>query len=83
MSPRGPVPTAFMEWHTRALELQAEAIRTAIEHHAARRSDGRCMGVLIWQLNDAWPGMSWSLIDSAGVPKPAYFAARDAFAKVR
>jgi len=57
--------------------LQAEALRT---HIGAQRLDPECGGSLIWQLNDPWPGISWSLIDYNGVPKPAYFAAKRAFA---
>lgn len=58
--------------------LQAEALRT---HIGAQRLDEACAGSLIWQLNDPWPGMSWSLIDYNGVPKPAYYAAKRGFAK--
>jgi beta-mannosidase len=53
---------------------QAEAMRCAVEHY--RRSKGRCWGTLIWQLNDCWPVQSWSLIDSDGEEKAAYYASR-------
>lgn len=33
-------------------------------------------GALVWQLNDCWPGVSWSLIDSNGDRKMAYYAAK-------
>ena len=33
-------------------------------------------GALVWQLNDCWPGVSWSLIDSGGHHKMAYYAAK-------
>lgn len=33
--------------------LQADAIRYGVEHW--RRFRGRCMGAIIWQLNDCWP----------------------------
>ncbi|MDR0301161.1 MAG: glycoside hydrolase family 2 protein [Treponema sp.] len=41
--------------------LQAEAIKYGVEHF--RRSRGRCMGAVYWQLNDCWPVASWSSID--------------------
>lgn len=34
----------------------------------------KCGGVLVWQLNDCWPTMSWAVVDYCGVPKPAYYA---------
>ena len=33
--------------------LQADAVRYAVEHF--RRNRGRCMGAIVWQLNDCWP----------------------------
>jgi beta-mannosidase len=82
MASHGAIPTEFATWHRFAQELQAEAMTNGIEHHASHRASGRCMGVLIWQFNDAWPGMSWSLVDSDGRPKPAYEAVREAFGRI-
>lgn len=77
-----PTAQSFEEWHRQAQEMQARALVIGIDTLAAARQSGRCMGSLIWQFNDAWPGMSWSLIDSEGTPKPAYHAVREAFAKI-
>jgi beta-mannosidase len=30
-------------------------------------------GVLIWQYNDIWPCVSWSMVDWYGTPKPSYY----------
>ena len=30
-------------------------------------------GLLIWQYNDIWPCISWSMVDWYGTPKPSYF----------
>jgi beta-mannosidase len=67
----------FEEWHRLAQEAQARSLRIGIEWLRVNRP--RCMGALVWQLNDAWAGMSWSLIDSGGVEKPAYRAVAEAF----
>jgi beta-mannosidase len=75
-----PSAKSFEEWHRMSQEAQAAALKAGIEWLAANRP--RCMGALIWQLNDAWPGFSWSLIDSEGNPKPAYFAVREAFGNI-
>ncbi|KAG7088707.1 hypothetical protein E1B28_012677 [Marasmius oreades] len=41
-----------------------------------------CGGVLVWQLNDCWPGTSWALVDYFLRPKPVYYAIKRAGAPV-
>jgi beta-mannosidase len=65
--------------------LQAETMHYA--YKAWRRIWGvpgarQCGGVLVWQLNDAWPGASWSVVDYYGVRKPAFYAIKRALKKV-
>ena len=40
--------------------------------------DRRCGGVLVWQMNDCWPTISWSIVDYFLTKKPAYYAIRRA-----
>jgi len=55
--------------------MQGEAIGTGVEHWRSNR--GICMGSLYWQLNDCWPGVTWSSIDCYGRWKALqYFAKR-------
>ncbi len=58
--------------------LQAEAIRYGVEHF--RRNRGRCMGTIIWQLNDCWPVASWASIDYYGRWKALHYYAKRFFA---
>lgn len=54
--------------------IQAEALKTAVEHW--RRRKFYTAGSLFWQFNDCWPVTSWSVIDSALRPKAAYYYAK-------
>ena len=60
--------------------LQAQAMQYGVEHW--RRNRGRCMGAVIWQLNDCWPVASWASIDYYGRWKALHYYARRFFAPV-
>ena len=49
---------------------QAWGLKVAIEHY--RRRKYRCSGVLVWQFNEPWPAICWSLVDYYRRPKLAY-----------
>jgi beta-mannosidase len=44
--------------------LQALSIKAAVEHW--RRCKPYTMGTIYWQLNDIWPGASWSSLEYQG-----------------
>jgi beta-mannosidase len=70
-------PDDFDAWWFGTQLMQARAVTTGIEHFRSLR--GHCMGTVWWQLNDCWPVTSWAVIDGGGMPKPAWFALRDAY----
>jgi len=41
-----------------------------------------CMGTMFWQLNDCWPGASWSVIDYYGNEKIAYTEIKNQFSPI-
>lgn len=73
-------PTSFDDLLFASQLLQADAIRYGVEHW--RRNRGRCMGAVIWQLNDCWPVASWASIDYFGRWKAMHYAAKRFFAPV-
>ncbi|WLA07528.1 glycoside hydrolase family 2 protein [Xanthomonas translucens] len=58
--------------------MQAEGIALAAEHLRASRPQS--MGSLYWQLNDVWPGVSWSSMDYFGRWKALHYHARRFYA---
>lgn len=65
----------FEEWVELTQLVQAHAYGYAIRQH--RIQTPHCMGTLFWQLNDCWPGPSWSVIDYYGNEKEAYSEVQD------
>lgn len=59
--------------------VQAEAVGTAYRLWKRQwKGPGReyCAGALVWQMNDCWPTISWSIVDHFLRPKLAYFAVK-------
>jgi beta-mannosidase len=67
----------FPSFVARSHHLQVLALEKGITAHQAAYPF--CMGTLIWQFNEPWPGASWSVIDYYGRPKPAYFKLKELF----
>ncbi len=73
-------PKDFEQFVYASQLLQADAIRYGVEHF--RRNRGRCMGAVVWQLNDIWPVASWASIDYYGRWKALHYAERRMFAPI-
>ncbi len=65
------LPTDVDSYIQTSMAVQAEGLKYGIEHY--RRRQPHNSGTLIWQLNDPWPGVSWSIIDYSLLPKASYY----------
>lgn len=73
-------PAGFDDFLMKSQLTQAEAMQIAIDAH--RLNKGHCWGSLFWQLNDCWPGPSWSAIDVFGRKKVFYKDLKTLFAPI-
>lgn len=73
----GENPTTLGRFIALSQQAQASAYHQAISAHLAAYP--RCMGTLFWQLNDCWPGPSWSAVDYTGNWKPVMFSVQSAY----
>ncbi|PTU31897.1 glycoside hydrolase family 2 [Stenotrophobium rhamnosiphilum] len=74
------LPETLDQYIAFTMFTQAEGLKFGLEHF--RRRKPHCSGTLIWQYNDCWPCVSWSLVDYDGVGKASYFATARAYAPV-
>jgi beta-mannosidase len=74
------LPEDLDEYVDFSMISQAEGLKFALEHF--RRRKPHCSGTLFWQLNDCWPGLSWSVIDYHGFGKAGYYYARRAYSQI-
>lgn len=65
--------------------LQAEAMSYAYngwKREFRGPGEENCSGILVWQLNDIWPGTSWALVDVDLHRKPSFYITKRALAPV-
>ena len=74
------LPETLEQYIAFTMFTQAEGLKFGLEHF--RRRKPHCSGTLIWQFNDCWPCVSWSLVDYDGVGKASYFTTARAYAPV-
>lgn len=74
------ISETFKEFTQISQVFQGEAVKFCVEFW--RSLKWHCAGALYWQLNDVWPAMSWSSVDSELRPKALHFYAKRFFAPV-
>jgi beta-mannosidase len=74
------LPRDLKEYIDFSMIAQAEGLKFGIEHF--RRRKPHCSGTLIWQFNDCWPVLSWSILDYYGFGKAGYYYVKRTYAPV-
>ena len=73
-------PKSFEDFVYFSQLTQSHAVTSAIGGHLLDAP--RCMGTLYWQLNDCWPGPTWSSIDYYGSQKALHYHVKELFEHV-
>ncbi|MBM3130120.1 MAG: hypothetical protein FJ009_16035 [Chloroflexi bacterium] len=79
-APLASRPSRVEEFIDATQRAQAFGLQIAIEH--LRRRKPQTTGVAVWQFNDCWPSISWSVVDYYGTPKRAYAELKKVYAPI-
>jgi beta-mannosidase len=74
------LPETLHDYIDFSMACQAEGLKLGVEHY--RRRQPQCSGTLVWQFNDVWPALSWSVVDYDGRPKAAFYFLQRAYQPV-
>ncbi len=74
------LPKDLKEYIDFSMISQAEGLKFGIEHF--RRRKPHCSGSIIWQFNDCWPVLSWSIMDYYGFGKAGYYYTKRVYSPV-
>ncbi|XXH04588.1 hypothetical protein Hte_011005 [Hypoxylon texense] len=70
-------------WETQIIQAESTDYSSRAFRRLWRGPDREeCAGCLMWQLNECYPAVSWSLLDSAMRPKLAYYVSRRNYASI-
>lgn len=72
-----PMDTSLKRFTYLTQILQRDGVLEAV--YAQRFAQPYCMGSLIWQLNDCWPSVSWSIYDFTLKPKALAYGLKNAW----
>lgn len=53
--------------------MQSDALSFAYRYWRRNWLDYKTGGIIVWQLNDCWPSISWSTVDFLKIPKLSYY----------
>lgn len=73
-------PSSIDEWILFTQAVQAFGMKYAIEFWRSRKFS--TAGTLIWQYNEPWPTICWSLVDYYNIPKMSYWFVKQAYNEI-
>lgn len=73
-----PKPDSVWQFVWASQRAQAYGLQAAIEHLRRRRA--HTAGAIVWQFNEPWPAICWSIVDYYRQPKLAYYTLRRLYA---